>query len=137
MFRAILNIIWLLFGGIWLAALYFIAGVIACVFIITIPFGIASFRMARYVLWPYGKAVIDKPDAGAGSAIGNVIWFLLFGWWLALGHIFTAIAQSLTIIGIIDAIVNLKMIPVTCFPFGKRIVDRDALPPTARPLHSV
>lgn len=135
MFRAILNIIWLLFGGIWLAALYFIAGVIACVFIITIPFGIASFRMARYVLWPYGKAVIDKPDAGAGSAIGNVIWFLLFGWWLALGHIFTAIAQSLTIIGIIDAIVNLKMIPVTCFPFGKQIVSADQVS-GSRKLHS-
>lgn len=134
--RTILNIIWLVFGGIWLAALYFIAGIIACIFIVTIPFGIASFRMARYVLWPYGKAVIQRPDAGVMSGIGNVIWFIIAGWWLAIAHIVTAIAQSLTIIGIIDAIVNLKMIPVTCFPFGKVIMDSDSararMFPTAR-----
>ncbi len=135
--RTILNIIWLVFGGIWLALLYFVAGVLSCVLIVTIPFGIASFRMARYVLWPYGKAVVLKPNAGVGSSIGNVVWFLLCGWWLAVGHVLTAVAQSLTIIGIIDAIVNLKMIPVTCFPFGKRIVDRDSLLPGDRPLHSI
>ncbi|MCC2592251.1 YccF domain-containing protein [Tessaracoccus sp. OS52] len=135
--RTILNVIWLIFGGIWLAAAYFVAGIIACIFIVTIPFGIASFRMARYVLWPYGKAVVQRPDAGVISGIGNVVWFIVAGWWLALAHIATAIAQSLTIIGIIDAIVNLKMIPVTCFPFGKRIVDRDSLLPGQRPLHSI
>lgn len=135
--RTILNVIWLVFGGIWLAALYFLAGVIACVLIVTIPFGIASFRMARYVLWPYGKAVVQRPDAGVAAGIGNVVWFIVAGWWLALAHVLTAIAQSLTIIGIIDAIVNLKMIPVTCFPFGKRIVDRGSLAPGQRPLHSI
>ena len=135
--RTILNIIWLVFGGIWLAALYFIAGILAFIPIVTIPFGIASLRMARYVLWPYGKAVVEKPGAGVASGIGNVLWFVLFGWWLAIGHVVTAVAQSLTIIGIIDAIVNLKMIPVTCFPFGKRIVDRDSLLPGVRPLHSI
>ncbi|GAB3819821.1 YccF domain-containing protein [Tessaracoccus terricola] len=135
--RTILNVIWLIFGGIWLAALYFIAGIVACIFIITIPFGIASFRMARYVLWPFGKAVVQRPDAGVMSGIGNVIWFIVAGWWLALAHIATAVAQAVTIIGIIDAVVNLKMIPVTCFPFGKRIVDRDSLHPGQRPLHSI
>lgn len=135
--RTILNLIWLIFGGIWLAALYFIAGVVACVLIVTIPFGIASFRMARYVLWPFGKAVVQRPDAGVVSGIGNVIWFVVAGWWLALAHVATAIAQALTIIGIIDAVVNLKMIPVTCFPFGKRIVDRNSLHPGQRPLHSI
>lgn len=137
MLRTILNIIWLVFGGIWLAALYFIAGVLACIFIVTIPFGIASFRMAQYVLWPYGKAVVRREDAGAGAGIANVIWFIIAGWWLAIGHVITAAAQALTVIGIIDAIVNLKMIPVTCFPFGKRIVDRDRLAPGERPLHSI
>ncbi|MGV8847119.1 YccF domain-containing protein [Tessaracoccus sp.] len=135
--RTILNIIWLVFGGIWLAALYFVAGVLACIPIVTIPFGIASFRMARYVLWPYGKAVVAKPGAGFGSGFGNVVWFILFGWWLAIGHVVTAVAQALTIIGIIDAVVNLKMIPVTCFPFGKQIVDRTSLHPGQRPLHSL
>lgn len=135
--RTILNIIWLAFGGIWLAALYFIAGVLMCILVVTIPFGIASFRMARYVLWPYGKAVIATPGAGVASGIGNVLWFVLCGWWLAIGHVLTAVAQSLTIIGIIDAVVNIKMIPVTCFPFGKRIVDRNSLRPEDRPLHSI
>lgn len=135
--RTILNLIWLVFGGIWLAALYFIAGVVACVFIITIPFGVASFRMARYVFWPYGKAVVARPGAGAVSGVANVLWFILAGWWLAIAHVVTAIAQSLTVIGIIDAVVNLKMIPVTCVPFGKRIVDRSSLLPGERPLHSI
>ncbi len=135
--RTILNIIWLVFGGIWLAALYFIAGILAFIPIVTIPFGIASLRMARYVLWPYGKAVVEKPGAGVASGVANVLWFVLFGWWLAIGHVVTAVAQSLTIIGIIDAIVNLKMIPVTCFPFGKRIINRSSLHPDQRPLHSI
>lgn len=135
--RTLLNLIWLVFGGIWLAALYFLAGVIACALIITIPFGVASFRMARYVFWPFGKAVVASPGAGAVSGVANVVWFVLAGWWLALAHVVTAVAQSLTIVGILDAVVNLKMIPVTCRPFGKRIVDRDSLMPGQRPLHSI
>ena len=121
--RTVLNVIWVVLGGIWLALGYFLAGVLACILIVTIPVGIASFRMARYVLWPFGKTVEPKPGAGAGSAIMNGIWFVIAGWWLALAHIATAIAQSLTIIGLANAWVSLKMIPVTCFPFGKRIVD--------------
>ena len=121
--RFLLNLIWFLFGGLWLAFGYFVAGILACILIVTIPVGIASFRMARYVLWPFGKTVEPKPGAGAGSAIMNGIWFVIAGWWLALAHVATAIAQSLTIVGIANAWVSLKMIPVTCFPFGKRIVD--------------
>ena len=121
--RTVLNVIWVVLGGIWLALGYFLAGVLACILIVTIPVGVASFRMARYVLWPFGKTVEPKPGAGAGSAIMNGIWFVIAGWWLALAHVATAIAQSLTIVGIANAWVSLKMIPVTCFPFGKRIVD--------------
>lgn len=121
--RTLLNLIWVVFGGFWLALGYFVAGVIACVFIITIPVGVASFRMARYVLWPFGKSVVPKPGAGAGSAIMNAIWFVIAGWWLALIHIGAALAQALTIIGVANAWVSIKMIPVTCFPFGKRIID--------------
>lgn len=135
--RLILNIIWLVFGGLWLAIGYVIAGILACLLIVTIPLGIASFRMASYVLWPFGRAVVPKSSAGAVSAIGNVIWFVIAGWWLALLHIASAIAQTLTIIGIINAVVSLKMIPVTCFPFGKQIVDRDTIRPGDRPLHSI
>ncbi|MBB1483704.1 YccF domain-containing protein [Tessaracoccus sp. MC1865] len=120
--RTILNVIWVILGGFWLALGYMLAGVIACIFIVTIPAGLASFRMANYVLWPFGRTVEPKPGAGWGSGLMNVIWFVVAGWWLALLHITSALAQSLTVIGIANAWVSLKMIPVTCFPFGKRIV---------------
>ncbi len=122
----VLNIIWLIFGGIWLALGYIAAGIVACIFIVTIPAGVASFRMASYALWPFGRAVVDKRGGSAGvSAVMNIIWFVIAGVWLALGHVATAIAQAVTIIGIPLAIANLKMIPVTCFPFGKEIIDAD------------
>nr|WP_246803359.1 YccF domain-containing protein [Cellulomonas hominis] len=120
-----LNVIWLLFGGIWLALGYVLAGIICCILIVTIPFGIASFRMASYALWPFGRTLVDHPRAGAWSAIGNVIWILVAGWWLALGHVTTAIAQAVTIVGIPLAIANLKMIPVSLVPLGKEIVPTD------------
>ncbi len=135
--RTLLNLIWLLFGGIWLAIGYFLFGLVACIFIVTIPLGVASMRMAAYALWPFGSAVVAKPGAGAGSAVANVIWFVVAGFWLALGHVATALAQSLTIIGIPVALANLKMIPVACFPFGKQIVPRSSLSPIDRPLHSI
>ncbi|WFR72170.1 YccF domain-containing protein [Prescottella defluvii] len=121
--RILLNIIWLIFGGLWLALGYFLAGVVMCILIITIPFGIASFRIGLYALWPFGKTVVDKPTAGVGSLIGNIIWLLLAGIWLAIGHIVSAIAMAITIIGIPLAIANLKIIPVTLMPLGKEIVD--------------
>jgi len=127
--RTLLNLIWLIFGGLWLAIGYFFAGIVACIFIITIPFGIASFRMASYALWPFGRTVVSKPTAGVGSALGNVIWFIVAGIWLAIGHVTTAVAQALTIVGIPLAIANIKMIPVTCFPLGKEIVDDRSLTP--------
>ena len=120
--RLILNIIWLITAGIWLFIAYILAGVIACIFIITIPFGVAAFRIANYVLWPVGREVVQV-DAGAASTIGNVVWFVVAGLWLALGHVATAVVQALTIIGLPLAWANLKLIPVTCFPFGKEIVS--------------
>jgi uncharacterized membrane protein YccF (DUF307 family) len=134
--RTLLNLIWLIFGGLWLALGYFVFGLLACVLIVTIPFGVASLRMAKYALWPFGSAVVEKPGAGAGSAIGNVIWFVVAGVWLAVGHVVTALAQTITIVGIPVALANLKMIPVTCFPFGKEIVPTSSLAPGQRPLHS-
>lgn len=121
----LLNVIWLVFGGIWLALAYAVAGIICCVLIITIPWGIASFRIASYVLWPFGRTVVSKPSAGVGSLLGNIIWLLVAGVWLVIGHIITAIAQALTIIGIPLAIANLKVIPVTLTPLGKEIVSSD------------
>jgi uncharacterized membrane protein YccF (DUF307 family) len=126
--RILLNIIWLVFGGLWLALGYFLAGLICFVLIITIPFGIASFRIGMYALWPFGKTVVDKPTAGAGSLIGNVIWVVVAGIWLALGHVVTAIAMAITIIGIPLALANLKMVPISLLPLGKDIVPVDNRP---------
>ena len=119
--RTLLNIIWVITGGIWLSLGYFFFGLLACVLVVTIPAGVASFRMANYALWPFGRTVVEKPGAGAMSGLSNVMWFFVAGLWLAAGHIATAAAQAVTIIGIPLAIANVKMIPVTCFPFGKEI----------------
>ena len=123
--RTLLNIIWVVFGGFWLFLGYLIFGLIACIFIITIPAGVACFRIAGYALWPFGRTVVETPGAGAMSCLSNVVWFVVAGLWLALGHIATAVAQAVTIVGIPLAIANIKMIPVTCFPFGKQIVSSD------------
>ena len=124
--RLILNVFWLVFGGLFIALGYAIAGLICCALIVTIPFGIASFRMASYALWPFGRTLAPKPTAGLGSLLGNVIWFVVAGWWLALGHIATAIAQAVTIVGIPLAIANVKLIPVSLMPLGHDIVDSDS-----------
>jgi uncharacterized membrane protein YccF (DUF307 family) len=125
--RTLLNLIWLVLAGLWLALGYVLAGILCCILIITIPFGIASFRMASYALWPFGRTVVDKPTAGAFSVIGNIIWLIVAGWWLALGHILTGVAQAITIIGIPLALANWKMVPVSLFPLGKQIVPSDRM----------
>jgi uncharacterized membrane protein YccF (DUF307 family) len=123
--RLILNIIWLIFGGLWLALGYFLAGLISFVLIITIPFGFAAFRIGLYALWPFGYTVVDKPGPRPGALIGNVIWLILFGIWLAIGHLITAALMAITIIGIPLALANLKLIPVSLLPLGKEIVPSD------------
>ena len=125
--RTLLNIIWFIFSGLWLWLAYALAGLICCLLIVTIPFGLASFRIAGFVIWPFGREVITTRQAGALSGIGNVLWFVIAGWWLALGHVLTAVAQAVTIIGIPLAWANVKMIPVTCFPFGREVVPSSQL----------
>lgn len=127
MLRFLLNVLWLVTGGIWLAISYFLFGLLACLFIITIPIGVASFRMASYALWPFGRTVVETPTAGTVSAVANVIWFVVAGLGIALTHITTAAAQAATIVGIPLAIANIKMLPVTMFPFGKRILPTHAV----------
>lgn len=121
--RTLLNLIWLIFAGFWLALGYFFAGIICCVLIITIPFGIASFRIAGYALWPFGRTIVDAPDAGAPSLLGNIIWFIFAGLWLAIGHLITGVALCVTIIGIPLGLANFKLIPISMMPLGKIIVE--------------
>jgi uncharacterized membrane protein YccF (DUF307 family) len=121
--RLILNLIWLVLSGFWLAVGYAIAGIICCVLIITIPWGLASFRIANYALWPFGRTVVDNPQAGGASLLGNIIWIVVAGIWLAIGHVVTGIALCVTIIGIPLGIANFKLVPVSLMPLGKVIVD--------------
>ena len=132
MLRLILNVIWLVLSGFWLFLGYLAAGIVACLLIVTIPFGVAAFRIGFYALWPFGRDVVRRPTAGAASTIGNVIWIILFGWWLVIGHIGTAIALAITIVGLPLAWANLKLIPVSLFPLGSQIVDTDAYVPGYR-----
>ncbi|MFG3018042.1 YccF domain-containing protein [Streptomyces sp. NPDC048254] len=124
-FNLLLNILWLVFCGFWMAIGYLIAALICFVLIITIPFGIASLRIAGYVLWPFGRTTVDRPDAGAGSFIGNVIWVIFAGWWLALAHLITSIPLFLSIIGIPFGWANLKLIPISLMPLGREVVATD------------
>ena len=121
----VLNVIWLILCGLWMALGYVVAGIICCILIVTIPFGIASFRIAGYVLWPFGRTTRERPDAGAPSCVGNVIWLVFAGWWLALGHLATSIALAVTIIGIPFAWANLKLIPISLMPLGREVVSTD------------
>ena len=121
----LLNIIWLILSGLWLAIGYALAGIIMCILIVTIPFGLQAFKLARYSLWPFGRTVVKREDAGAVSVLGNILWLLLAGWWLALVHIVTALFLAITIIGLPLALANVKLVPAALWPFGREIVRAD------------
>jgi uncharacterized membrane protein YccF (DUF307 family) len=127
--RLILNVLWLVLCGWWMAILYVIAGIICAILIITIPFAIASFRIASYVIWPFGRSTEIRRDAGVASVIGNIIWIVLVGWELALGHLTAGIFLCITIIGIPLGLANFKLIPISLLPLGVRIVPSDQLYP--------
>jgi uncharacterized membrane protein YccF (DUF307 family) len=123
--KLLLNIIWFVLAGLWMAIGYAFAALICFILIITIPFGIASLRIGMFALWPFGRTVVRRSDAGAGSLIGNVIWFLLCGWWLVLLHLVTGVLLCLTLIGIPLGLANFKLIPVSLTPFGREILSLD------------
>lgn len=121
--RTLLNVIWFVFSGFWLALSYAAVGLVMCLLIVTIPFGIALFRLAGFVIWPFGRTVVPSPGAGAASTLGNVIWFVIAGVWIAIAHVGTAMALCLTIIGIPMAIPNLRLAVIALNPLGKVVVD--------------
>jgi uncharacterized membrane protein YccF (DUF307 family) len=123
--RLILNLIWLVLAGFWLALLYAFFGILAFILIITIPFGFACFRIAGFALWPFGRRIVRRPSAGAASVIGNIIWIIFFGWELALAHVVTGVALCLTIIGIPLGLANFKLIPVSLLPLGTEVVPSE------------
>lgn len=119
------NLIWLVVAGFWLMLAYLFAGFLACLTIIGIPFGIQSFKLAGYALWPFNRAVVrdGRRDAGI-SLLGNVVWFLVGGWYLVVLHVLVAVVLACTIIGIPLAVASLKMAGLALAPFGKKIVPR-------------
>ena len=125
--RLVLNFVWLVLHGWILALAYLVAGIVACLLIVTIPFGIASFRLAAFAAWPFGRTTVPAPGAGVVSALGNVLWFLFAGWWLALLHVAAGIAYCVTLIGIPFGIALFKLALVGLFPLGKRVVPSQAL----------
>jgi uncharacterized membrane protein YccF (DUF307 family) len=125
--RVLLNLIWLLASGIELAIGYAVAGLLAIVFVVTIPLAVPAFRLAGYALWPFGRVVVREPGAGAGSVVLNVVWFVIAGWWLALLHVVVGLLLCLTIIGIPFGIAVFEMGGLALAPYGKDVVESRAV----------
>ena len=125
--RTIGNILWLILAGIWLAIGYAIAGLLTCLTIIGIPFGVQAFKLALFSLWPFGRTVVRKQEGGCLEVGFNVVWLVLFGWELFLLHIMAGSLLCITIIGIPFGIEVFKLSVLALWPFGRTIVDADDL----------
>ena len=122
--KTVLNVIWLVLAGIWMALGYLIAAILLAITIIGLPFAEQSLKLGHYALWPFGRALIQSPTRHKGlSVIGNVLWFVLAGWWLALGHLVTGVALCLTLIGIPLGVADIKMAGAALVPFGRTVVS--------------
>jgi uncharacterized membrane protein YccF (DUF307 family) len=128
----LLNLIWVVFGGFVMAVAWFFAGLIAAVSIIGLPWARACFNIASFSLWPFGRDAVNRrdltgrEDIGTGPLgfIGNIIWLVFFGVWLAIGHLVAALACAVTIIGIPFALQHLKLVEISLMPIGMAIVDK-------------
>jgi uncharacterized membrane protein YccF (DUF307 family) len=126
--RFVLNVIWLMLAGLWLALGYLFAAVLLTITIIGIPFAKQSLKLAGYALWPFGRMLVPSPTRSVGiSVVGNILWFVLAGWWLALGHLITGCLLCLTIIGIPLGVARFKMAGAAVAPFGKQVVAKSEL----------
>ncbi len=129
-FSILLNLLWIVFGGLRMAIGWVIAGIVMAITIIGLPWAWAAFNIAAYTLLPFGQKTVSRAehtgqeDIGTGplGVLGNIIWLVLAGWWLALGHLITAILLAITIIGIPFAWAHLKLAGLALWPIGKMIV---------------
>ena len=127
------NLLWIVFGGLWMAIGWLIAAVLMAVTIIGLPWTRAAFNIAVYTLLPFGQRAVSRAeyfgseDVGTGplGVVGNIVWLVLAGWWLALGHLITAILLAVTIIGIPFAWAHLKLAGIALWPIGKMIVPAE------------
>jgi uncharacterized membrane protein YccF (DUF307 family) len=131
----VLNLLWIVFGGLWMALAWLIAAFIMAITIIGLPWAWSALNIASYTLLPFGRRAVSRAeyrghDFGTGplGLMGNIIWLVLAGWWLALGHLITAIGLAVTLIGIPFAWAHLKLAGIALWPIGKEIVSADAVP---------
>ena len=129
--RTLGNILWFIFPGVWLALGYALAGLVMCITIIGIPFGVQAFKLAAFTLWPFGKTVVRSSDGGCLEVGANVVWFVLFGWEMFLAHLAAGLLLCITIIGIPFGIQAFKLSVLSLWPFGQSIVHLDDLPANA------
>jgi uncharacterized membrane protein YccF (DUF307 family) len=125
----LLNILWLICGGLVAALAWLIAAVVMAITIIGLPWSFAALRIALYTLLPFGHEIRSRRDAGVLSTLGNIVWFVLAGWWLAIGHLLLAMALAITIIGLPFAWAHLKLAGASLFPVGTEIAPRGPAPP--------
>ena len=136
----LLNVLWIVSGGLWMAAGWVIAGVLLAVTVVGLPWAFAAFRIAAYTLLPFGYRVVPRAEytgeadlaTGPLGVLGNVIWLVLGGWWLALAHVATAALLAVTIIGIPFAWAHLKLALLALWPIGRVIVPAEAPRPAWR-----
>jgi uncharacterized membrane protein YccF (DUF307 family) len=122
--KTIGNILWFVLGGVWLALGYALAGILCFITIIGIPFGIQAFKMAAFVIWPFGRDAVRAPDGGGVfDTVGNVIWLVLVGWELFLAHLLAGTLLCITIIGIPFGLQAFKLSVLSLWPFGREIVE--------------
>ncbi|MEZ5372894.1 MAG: YccF domain-containing protein [Microthrixaceae bacterium] len=131
------NVLWFLLAGIWLALTYAIAGLLLCITIVGIPFGVQAFKLAGFTLWPFGKTVVRSSDGGCLEVGFNVAWLILFGWEIFLAHLGAGVLLCLTVVGIPFGIQAFKLSLLALWPFGRSIVPVDSLPPGAVVTHAV
>jgi uncharacterized membrane protein YccF (DUF307 family) len=131
----LLNVLWIVFGGLWMAVGWVIAAIIMAITIIGLPWAWSAINIASYTLMPFGRKAVSRAeysghDFGTGpfGLLGNIIWLVLAGWWLALAHLLTAILLAVTIVGIPFAWAHLKLAGIALWPIGKEIVPSDAAP---------
>ncbi len=130
------NLLWLVLAGWWLALSYALAGLVMCLLIVTIPFGIQAFKLAGFTLWPFGRTVVPDPDATPVlGCIGNVVWIVLVGWELALAHVVAGLLLCVTIVGIPLGLACFKLVPLALLPFGQEVVPVARIPPGAVPAY--
>ena len=135
--RIIGNLLWFLLAGIWLALGYVVAGIVLCITIIGIPFGVQAFKLAAFTLWPFGKSVVRSAEGGCLEVGFNVLWLILFGWAIFLAHLAAGLLLCLTIIGIPFGVQAFKLSVFALWPFGRSVLDVDSLPPGTVVAYSV